>query len=155
PTVSVSAPSTQFPNGQVLLDGNLYDAGNSIRICPVTAGRLAAPGYLLQRDIARATCGGQEAHIKDTDQTLAAADLETFFVQSLATILPTDKLEVVADTQGTVIQGATKEERFLGSANDGRTTIILSWNGSSDRDRFLPFELWAPNGTTKVNLTGR
>ena len=145
PMVSVSTPTGV--NGQVLLDGSVYDPSNSIHICPVTAGRLTAPGFTLQQQIANAACSGQNAHIRDTDQTFAQADLQTFFAQALAQMLPTDKLELVADDTGKLVRGSTAVDKFIVSANDVKTTIVLSWFGSSENDRRLPFQVKAPDGT--------
>ena len=138
------------PPNQISLDGNAYDG--SIKVCPVTAGRQAAPGFGLQQRIAIAKCSGNEAHIRDTDQTFAVADLQTFFAQFLAAILPTDKLEIVADTTGVVTRGQSSLEKYFGAPNDLKTTIVLSWFGGSEADRILPFRLTAPDGTI-VDLT--
>ena len=118
-----------------------------IRICPVTAGRLTAPGFALQDSIAVAACAGSNASIRSAADTFAQADLETFFAQSLTTIVTSDKLEMVADTVGTVSRGNTLIEKFLGASNDVRMTIVLSWSGGTDNDRILPFQLKAPDGT--------
>jgi hypothetical protein len=134
-----------------------------IRICPVTAGRLTAPGFTLQESIATAVCGGNNAHIRDADpanpdptlrdpQTFVQADLETYFAQSLTTIVTSDKLEMVADTIGTVSRGSISIEKFLGAANDVGLTMVLSWSGGSDNDRTLPLQVIAPDGTA-IDLT--
>src|SRR5262249_46751607 len=73
-------------------------------------------------------------------------DLETFFAQSLADLLPSDKLEIVADNLGTVAPGGTTTEKFLGAANDLNMTIALSLSGHAVTGSFLPFQLKAPDG---------
>ena len=123
-----------------------------IRICPVTAGRLAAPGFTLQQNIANAVCNGNNAHIRDASpgsnpDTFVQADLETYFSQSLTTIVTSDKLEMVADTIGTVSQGSSAIEKFMAASNDVRMTIVLSWSGNKGDDRNLTFQLKAPDGT--------
>jgi hypothetical protein len=136
-----------------------------VRICPVTAGRLTAPGFALQQAIADAACSGNNAHIRDADpanpdptsrdpQTFVQADLETFFVQSLTTIVTSDKLEIVADTIGTVPPGRATIEKFIGASNDVRMTIALSWSPGPGHDRILTFQLKAPDGTL-IDLTNR
>jgi hypothetical protein len=136
----------------VALDGAIYDT--SIRICPVTLGRQSAPGYQLQQGIAQSRCNRQNAHIRDTDEIISVGDLETFFAQSLAAALPSDKLEIVVDTVGTVAGGQTAMEKFLVPANDLKMTIALSLFAGSGNQFNLPFRLKAPDGTL-IDLTGR
>jgi opacity protein-like surface antigen len=153
-----------FPNVVFPVVGNtvqIVDSLNSvtnypanIHICPVTAGPLVAPALDLQQQIANASCSGRNAHSPNSNQTFTAAYLETYFAQSLAAILPTDKLEIVADTTGTLVRGSNAVEKFLGSANDVKMTIILSWSGGSDGERILPFQVKAPGGTV-IDLTNR
>ncbi len=136
-----------------------YPASNNptdIHICPVTAGRLTAAGFHLQQQIADAACHSLNAHIRDSDQTLATADLETFFAQSLSIILPTDKMELVSDTTGTVARGATAIEKYLGNASDAKTMIALSWSGVifEGGEDSLVLRLRSPDGSL-VDLTGR
>jgi len=136
-----------------------------IRICPVTAGRLAAPGFTLQQNIANAACDGNNAHIRDADpmnpdpslrdpQTFVQADLETFFAQTLTTFVTSDKLEMLSDTIGTVVRGSTAVEKFLAAANDVQTNLTLSWSCTNNEDRRLPFQLQAPDGTS-IDLANR
>jgi hypothetical protein len=140
-----TSPSVTVSGGQVSIGSNTYDS--SIRVCPITAGRLTAPGFKLQQDIADAKCAGYNAHIRDTDQTFALSDLQSFFAYSLSAILPTDKLEVVVDTIGSVSRERSTVERFQAANNDGSLTIIVSLVGSEERERTLPFRLRAPDGT--------
>jgi len=129
------------------------NTGSDIRICPVTAGRLTAVGYNLQSKIAKAACNGVNAHIRDTDTTFAAADLDTFFAQSLTISLPTDKLELVDDSAGTLPRGGTVVEKYLGNTDDVKTAIAISWIGAGRED--VPVvTLTAPDGQT-VDLTGK
>jgi hypothetical protein len=155
------------PNVQVVTNGtnktvqvsdamgaNFADYPTGIGICPITAGPLVPPALDLQQQIADASCGGRNAHTPNSNQTFTAAYLETYFAQSLTAILPTDKLEIVADTTGTVARGSNTLEKFLGSPNDGSMTIALSWSAEGDTDRILPFQLKAPDGTV-IDLTQR
>lgn len=124
---------------------HVEDYPSDIRICPITAGRITAPGFILQQAIAHARCDDQNSHIRDTDETLAAADLETFFAQAMAGILIGDKLEVVSDVTGQLGAGATQETPFLANEEDVSLSFLLSWAGA-ELPR-LPFRLEAPDGT--------
>ena len=137
---------------------------NNINICPVTAGPLVPPALDLQQQIADAKCSGRNAHTPSTDTTFTGAYLETYFAQSLAAILPTDKLEIAVDTTGTIVRGKTSVEKFLGSANDVKMTIALSLSGTTDSNLefthgavnqpAFPVHLKAPDGIN-VDLANR
>lgn len=140
---------------------NFTDFPIDISVCPITAGlaMMTAPGYALQQHIAHVSCADHNATVRNTSETFTVGDLETFFAQSLARILPSDKLEIVTDRLGTVSRGGTAVEKFLGNANDVSTTIVLSLLGGTEGDRILPFQLQAPDGTivdlsTKVTIAG-
>lgn len=152
PCVLVAGPKIQLYSGDTshrnctdFVVTRVEDYPADIRICPVTAGRMAAPGFALQQDIAHARCDDQNSHIRDTDEALAVADLETFFAQTLAGILIGDKLEVVRDVSGRLDAGAEEETPFLANEEDVALSFLLSWTGA-DLPR-LPFRLEAPDGT--------
>jgi len=150
-----TSPMVTVNNGQVFLDGSPYDP--SISICPVTAGRMTAAGFMLQDSIAVAKCNGHEVHIADTDQNFALAGmtgLQSFFMQSLAAIMPTDKLELVVDNTGVVTRPSSAVEKFLVASDDVKMTLVLSWFDGSEGDRILPFRLTAPDGTV-IDLANR
>src|SRR6266436_1365233 len=118
-----TAPNVVFPvvNNKIqIVDSlnNVTDYPANINICPITVGPLGTPANALQQAIADTTCGGRNAHSLNSNQTFTAPFLETYFAQSLAAIFPTDKLEIVADTTGTIARGTTAVEKFLVSPDD-------------------------------------
>lgn len=130
--------------GAVKLDGTGYPS--DIGVCPVTAGRSTAPGFALQQAIADAACSGQNAHVRDDQESFVLADLETFFVQALGDAVIGDKLEVALDRRGDLAQGGAESVTFLANPEDVAMSILLSWTGQKERD-FLSFTLKAPDGT--------
>jgi hypothetical protein len=149
-------PNVAVVGQNVQINGANYNVDN---VCPITAGLMTAPGFLLQQNIANAKCGNLNAHILANQQTFAQADLETHFVQLLQNFLIGDKLESVRDVTGKITQGASLQQKFTASSNDAALSILLSWsvtkagNNEGGRD-FLPFRLTAPNGT-QVDITHR
>lgn len=140
-----TAPDVAVVGNSIQVGGVNYPA--DITVCPVTAGRMTAPGFALQQSIATASCGGHNAAIQDTQQTFVDADLETFFAQAMSTFLVGDKLEVARNTTGKIKQSEVVTETFLANPGDISISLLLSWRGGSQRD-LVSFELEAPDGTT-------
>jgi hypothetical protein len=151
-----SVPCTSTLGTSLQVDGAAYPA--DIRVCTVTAGRMSAPGYVLQQKINNISCPAPNTvHIRDADptdptkhQSLNEDDLETYFNQVLATILYGDKFEFATNTRGTISRGVIVTEKFLANANDVSLSIQLSWSSvqrTGEEDDRLPFRLKAPDGT--------
>jgi hypothetical protein len=145
-----------FPCSGVLMGATGIRVGGvnypaDIRVCPVTAGRQAAPGFTLQQNIAHISCNDYNAHVADASTDFVQADLRTYFAQALLDVLQGDKLEMVRDIRGVLTRGATVQEKFLGNANDQALTILLS---SSQDSTPLPMQLTAPNGVV-VDISHR
>ena len=127
-----------------------YPATTSV--CPVTAGRQTAAGFALQQQIA-ATCGNNNAVVGDLAQTFAPGDLNTYFTQTLASVLMGDKVEHVRNVNGTLPIGTDVDQKFSANKNDVALSILLSWDVRRQGPRVLPFRLKAPDGT-EVDVTG-
>jgi len=148
-----TAPNVSFVGPTLQVGGVNYPA--AIKVCPITAGRMAAPGFALQQQIATASCAGHNLHVSDTDQTLAQSDFDTYFVQTMTDALIGDKLEIVKDVSGVVTPGTPATEKFLGNTRDTAMSLLLSWSGGGQfTERGLQLKLTAPNGIV-VDLTGR
>jgi Mg-chelatase subunit ChlD len=139
-----TAPNVDVVGNALQVGGVNYPA--DITVCPITAGRMTAPGFTLQQSIADAVCGGRNAHIRDAEQTFVQGDLETFFAQALADVLVGDKLEMVADLTGTIQQGQVRSHAFRANPQDVALSVSLSWSGKREGDRVV-FQLQAPDGT--------
>ncbi len=150
-----TAPNVAVAGSNVQINGANYPVDN---VCPITAGVMTAPGFLLQQDIANARCGNLNAHILQNQQTFAQADLETHFAQLFQNFLIGDKLESVRDVTGKIAKGATAQHKFVASSNDVALSILLSWSApkvnNEETREILPFRLIAPNGT-EVDISHR
>lgn len=133
----------------------IVNAGNTVvmtypgtvTVCPITAGRLTAPGYVLQQQIADQKCSGNNAVVGALANTFAPADLNTYFTQTLASVLVGDKLEHVRNVTGKLPIGTDVKEKFSANTNDIALSLLLSWEGGRQSPRVLPFRLKAPDGT--------
>jgi hypothetical protein len=144
-----TAPNVGFSGmGSLQVGGSDYLAG--VRVCPVTAGQLTAPGFALQQNIAHARCNDNNLHVQDGSQQLADADFMTFFVQALNDGLVGDKLEISQIASATLSPTDTRTETFLANSRDVAFSIVLSWSGASQYGTIrtpLRFKLTAPDGT--------
>lgn len=138
-------PKVDVVAGALQVGGVAYPA--AIRVCPITAGRQSAPGFAEQQQIAAASCGGNNLHVRDSDQTFVQADFDTFFVQAVSDALIGDKLEIVKDTGGSVAPGTPRVEHFPGNSKDTAQSVLLSWSGPKTSDGRLRMRLFAPDGT--------
>lgn len=120
---------------------------NNIGVCPITAGRLTAPGNVLQQQIAGAKCNNNNAVVGDMANTFAPADLNTYFTQRLQTVLVGDKLENVRNVTGKIPVKTDVKEKFFANSNDVALSLLLSWGGGIRTVSQLPFRLKAPDGT--------
>ncbi len=132
--------------GNVLMT---YDA--NVNVCPVTAGRLTAPGNVLQQQIAAAKCNNTNAVVGDMAQTFSTGELNTYFTQTLASVLVGDKLEHVRNVTGKLNRNTNVTEKFNANTNDIMASILLSWSDGRRIQR-LPFRLKAPDGTVIETL---
>ncbi len=150
-----TAPNVGFSGtGNLQVGGSDYLA--NVRVCPITAGQLTAPGFALQQQIAHSRCDDQNLHVQDGAQQLADADFLGFFTQALTSAIVGDKLEITQTASNTLATGATRTETWLGNSKDVAVSIILSWTGGSDDEggpRLIPFRITAPNGTV-IDTTG-
>ncbi|WP_428925819.1 hypothetical protein [Marinibacterium sp. SX1] len=148
-------PMVAVPGGSLQVDGLAYDPDTVIY--PITAGRMLAPGYTLQADIAAAAGGALPLHVEDMADTIPAANFETYFVQNLADELIGDKVEMVIDDSGKLAAGdalelavpVTEDDvalSFFFSATDaeepgsplrGQVTLIAPDGRQIDLRRFL------------------
>ncbi|HKO43859.1 MAG TPA: VWA domain-containing protein [Pyrinomonadaceae bacterium] len=126
----------------------------SLGVCPVTAGRMAAPGFALQQSIANQKCAANNAVVGDLADTFALADLNTYFTDRLQEVLIGDKLENVRNVTGKLPIGTDVKEKFSANTNDIALSILLSWEGGRQAPRTLPFRLKAPDGTV-VDVSNR
>lgn len=126
-----------------------YPATTSV--CPVTAGRQTAVGFALQQQIA-GTCGNNNAVVGDLAQTFAPGDLNTYFTQTLASVLVGDKLEHVRNVNGSIPASTDVSQKFSVNMNDIALSILLSWDTGRRSPQVLPFRLKAPDGTV-VDVT--
>jgi hypothetical protein len=126
----------------------------NINVCPVTAGRLSAPGFALQQQIADQKCSGHNAVVGDLADTFSMVDLNTYFTDRLQEVLIGDKLENVRNVTGKLPIGTDVKEKFSANTNDIALSILLSWEGGRQAPRVLPFRLKAPDGTL-VDVSNR
>ena len=138
-----TAPNVSFSGaGALQVGGSNYLSG--VRVCPVTAGQLTGPGFMLQQTIAHSNCGDNNLHVE------ADTDFTTFFVQDLNDGLVGDKLEISQIVSATLNPTGTRTETFLANSHDVAVSIVLSWSGSPQYGTIrtpLKFKLTAPDGT--------
>jgi hypothetical protein len=142
PDVSVSGPQLQVGGAAYSTSAGAEPASGQIWVCPITAGRMTAPGFTLLQNIANAFCNGQNTYINSASEDFAIADLQSGFVQRFATMLHGDKFEISRDITSTVT--ATPEVRFLANALDKSLEIILTYDPRAER---ASYRLIAPDGT--------
>jgi hypothetical protein len=142
PNVGVVGPQLQIGGAPYSTSAGTMPSPGQIWVCPITAGRQTAPGFALLQSIANGFCGGQNAYISNAVENFAIADLQTYFLQRLATMLQGDKYEISRDIVSTVT--ATPSVTFLGNRLDRSFEVILSHAAQAER---ASYKLIAPDGT--------
>lgn len=142
-----TAPDVTVPAGTLQVGGIVYPA--DITVHPITAGRMLAPGYALQADIASSTGGSPPLHVEDTDETIPEADFQTYFVQNLADELIGDKVEMVHDETGKLASGDSVKIAVPVTADDVALSFFFSASDAVEPGSDLrpQARLIAPDGT--------
>lgn len=148
----IGVPDSAWCNST--LDNSLIVGGapyTVASVCPVMAGQMSAPGWILQQRIGAIACENNSLKIRDGSDSFADADMQTFFAQILTKVFPGDKLEKVLDVTGTLAPNGTGTQRFFAGPRDISMTISVTWTGGGSGHQFT---LRAPDGTM-IDLSKR
>ena len=135
-------------DNSLLVGGAAYTVAS---VCPIMAGQMSAPGWILQQKIGALACENNSLKIRDGSDTFAGDDMQTFFAQILTKVFPGDKLEKVLDVSGALGPNATATQRFFAGPRDISMTISVAWVGGGSGQQFT---LRAPDGTM-IDLSKR